>query len=297
MSEAQTAENISKPASQPATPRCAELVAKIGNLDPHPLVCAQAVEKLNAHNASAGALAQFIANDPALAARVMRHANSFSLGKPRQITSLDQALMRLGMRPLRGILTEACIRNTARNVSPIEQLIWENSIITAIGCRETALYLKRPQIAEEMYMLGLLHDIGKLVLLDQVPQFYSQVAALCTKGVTFVDAEKKVLTFAHQLAGSMLAQRWNFPEQHCQIILSHHQTIAAAPRTPVEARRTVLQFADLAAHHLGFGHENGYPAVGKELNQLAKFLGFKRPGIDTILRRMESATTMLPVFR
>lgn len=248
-----------------------EIVAWVGDLPPLPHVAAQALSLIEDPDVTAGRLTELLGGDTALAARVLKIANSAMFSRQREITTLNQAIMTIGFKTLKGVIVAATLRQLNRKFGAVEQMLWENSTCTAIAARTISQRLKRPY-AEESFLLGLLHDLGKLVLMRQVSKEYEQIVIGTTKGVTFVELEQKDLGFSHALIGALVAKKWNFSLDTCQVILHHHDVIAMPPKSELDEKTAIIQTADAIAHALGYGHKEGYPdQMPVAIGMLVKF--------------------------
>ncbi len=235
-----------------------EIVAWVGDLPPLPHVAAQALSLIEDPDVTAGKLTELLGGDTALAARVLKIANSAMFSRQREITTLNQAIMTIGFKTLKGVIVAATLRQLNRKFGKIEQMLWENSTCTAIAARTISQRLKKPY-AEESFLLGLLHDLGKLVLMRQVTKEYEEIINQTTQGLTFVELEQQELGFAHTLIGALVAKKWNFSLETCQVILHHHDQLTFPVKSELDEKTAIIQAGDAVAHAVGFGHLEGYP--------------------------------------
>ncbi len=169
-------------------------------------------------------LADELARDQAITAKVLRLVNSAYYGFFRQISSVKEAVAILGYNEIRRIVLTASVYNSFRRFrgKVIERKIfWEHSL----ACAAAAEILNRESGAElpAAYFAGLLHDIGKLVL----DEFFSKAfeAALIVsleKQIPLHRAEREVLETDHAEVGFWLAERWNLPSVLFNSIRFHH---------------------------------------------------------------------------
>ncbi len=258
-----------------------EIVAWVGDLPPLPHVAAQALGLIEDPDTTAGQLTELLGGDTALAARVLKIANSAMFSRQREITTINQAIMTIGFKTLKGIIVAATLRQLNRKFGPIEQMIWQNSACTAIACRKVAAHLKKPYV-EEVFLLGLLHDLGKLVLMRQIPKEYKEIVATTEGGVIFNDAEQEKFGFAHPLIGALVAKKWNFSLETCQVILHHHDPLPASIEDDVQEKTAVVQLADAVAHSLGYGHTDGYPDAQESMEQIGALFGMEAEDLESV---------------
>ncbi|MCC6952567.1 MAG: HDOD domain-containing protein [Deltaproteobacteria bacterium] len=265
-----------------------EIVAWVNDLPPLPHVASQALVLVEDPDTTAQKLTNLLGQDTALAARVLKIANSAMFACQREITTLNQAIMVIGFKSLKGIIVAATLRQLSRNFGNIEKMIWENSTCTAVGCYQLAQQLKKPYM-DEVFLLGLLHDLGKLVLVRQIPKEYQKIVDGVKKGKLFTDVEQDTLGYAHALIGALVAKKWNFSLDTCQVILHHHDPLDDTVTDLQEEKTAVVVAADLIAHQLGFGHPQGYPDPAPEMARALKRIGVAETEHEALLTRVKEA--------
>lgn len=263
-----------------------EIVAWVGDLPPLPHVASQAIALVEDPDTTAQKLTDLLGKDTALAARVLKIANSAMFSCQREITTLNQAIMIIGFKALKGIIVAATLRQLSRNFGKIEQMIWENSTCTALAANILARNLKKHYV-DEVFLLGLLHDLGKLVLVRQIPKDYEKIVNEVKKGRYFADIEQETLGFAHPLIGALVAKKWNFSLDTCQVILHHHDPMDDTISDIGEEKTAVVIAADLVAHKLGFGHPNGFPDCTEEMTKALLRVGFDQSLHETFLNEVK----------
>jgi putative nucleotidyltransferase with HDIG domain len=194
----------------------------------------------------ARALAEILKRDPALAAHVLRVVNSPVYSPRAQIVSLQQAVARMGAVKIREIALIVACRAGVFNVKGYEtelSEVFRHSVATALFAQEIARQTRNN--VEDAFLCGLLHDVGRPVLLqalvslerDQRAQG-EQRAALKRPTILTLVSE------AHATAGAALAKSWKLPEAVYRAIQNHHE-LGAGP-DPAAVRITAL--ADTLAH-------------------------------------------------
>lgn len=222
-----------------------QLQQAIGRLPALPRVVHQLLQSLEKPNVDVGAVANDIAQDPALTAKTLRLANSSFYGMARQISSVDQAITVLGFRTVRSIATTAAlVRQGAAMAAPHQDLkpLWRHATACALVARELAAGgAISPDIA---YTTGLLHDIGRLVLWTQFPAEQNAVTDYRnTHDCHWAQAEQMVLGFNHCQVGQRLCTHWQLPGPICEAVAMHHGTELAGNGLPV-----LIAGADAVAH-------------------------------------------------
>ncbi len=258
-----------------------EIVAWVSDLPPLPHVASQALALIENPDTTANQLTQLLGQDTALTARVLKIANSAMFSRQREISTINQAIMTIGFKTLKGIIVAATLRQLNRKFGPIERMIWENSTCTAVASRIIGTRLKKAYV-EELFLLGLLHDLGKLVLMRQIPKEYTEVTQVTKKGEMYHEVEQKEFGFAHPLIGALVAKKWNFSTDTCQVILHHHDSIPSKIESELQEKTCLITLADLVAHGLGVGHENGYPDTTADMLALGALFELNESDLEQI---------------
>lgn len=252
-----------------------EIVAWVGDLPPMPQVASQAIAMVEDPTTTAQSLNDLLSKDTALAARVLKIANSAMFSRQREITTLNQAVMIIGFKALKGIIVAATLRQLNKRFGKTEQLIWENSMATAMCSTQLARSLKKPYV-EEIFLLGLLHSLGQIVLLVQsetAKDYKLVLKRIKEESVDYSTAEQEVFGFAHPLIGALVAKKWNFSPDSCQVILHYCDPLEGAkPASELEEKTAIVRLADLIAHAAEIGSPEGYPDPKPGILETMKYL-------------------------
>ena len=159
--------------------------------------------------------------DESLSARVIRIANSVYFSRAGRVQELDTAVANIGLDALRGLFSANMLREMLGGSNLARELIWEHSISTAIISRTLAPYFKcHPG---EGFLCGLLHDVGKILLVKQNSELYKKVVdSALSSNLDFVGWEDKLFEVDHVEVGLYLAGHWNFPLVVKRAIAEHH---------------------------------------------------------------------------
>jgi len=253
-----------------------EIVAWVGDLPPMPHVASRAIQLVEDPNVTAPELTELLSTDTALAARVLKIANSAMFSRQREITTLNQAVMVIGFKALKGIIVAATLRQANKNFGHMEQLVWENSMCSAMCATSISKKLKK-RFVDEIFLLGLLHSLGQIVLMfnKETVDDYKNVLQLVSEGdLDYVSAENDVMGFAHPLIGALVAKKWNFSAETCQAILHYRDPIETKPDSDHDQKTAIVQLADLMSHEAGVGSPPNYPKARADIERLAVLVGF-----------------------
>ena len=203
------------------------LAESLSQLPPMPQVAGKVLEMLESSTVTADRLRQTIEADPALAAAVLRLANSAMFSLPEQVTRVSHAVTLIGFLRLRSLtLTTvlAGLKHTIpQQVAEYRDAIWEHSVNVALAAKAFAKELA-PTWTEEAFVCGLLHDCGRLALLVTRTEDY---AALMRGGeLPTIAAERERLGFDHAELGMALLTQWGLGEPVTTCVEAHHDDAA-----------------------------------------------------------------------
>lgn len=221
-----------------------EIILNAKDLPAMPHVASKVLELAGNPETTAHRLQKVIQDDQAMAARILKIANSALYGCSRKIKTLTEAIVMLGFNTIRSLVVTSAARNMylkeGRTMGLKERLLWEHSIGTAIACR-ILVSGRHPQLAEEAFLAGLMHDIGKLVLNQYASEtFDAVVQEVYNDGRQFIEVERELLGFDHAEVGSLLASKWKLSNALEEAISLHHTEGAC------NEDRLVLCYLDLA---------------------------------------------------
>ncbi len=205
-----------------------EIVASRSDFESLPSHHHQIVTALNSPDCALADVAEAIANDLALSAKLLETVNSSFYGFSQNVSDISQAVSILGLSNTRNIVLAAHIFSQVgkghEHLSLIKE-IWHHSISVAGASRRISLHeTQDPQAAEEAYSAGLLHDIGKLVLLGVAPEPYIEAQRLAREeSHSSWQAEFKLLGCDHAEVGGYLLSRWGLPAELCEAVALHHR--------------------------------------------------------------------------
>lgn len=204
-----------------------ELVSGVDLLASLPGICGRVSALVEDPDSTLQELAQVISQDPGLSAKLLRLANSAFYGRTKGVDTIEQALSIIGMQRVNEIVLGASAIDTFNGI-PNELVsmedFWMHSIYCAIVSRLLALKIKNPRV-DTVFIAGLLHDIGQLVLFHEKPEASRQVLLLTIEDINepdMVEAEQQVFGYDHCQIGAVLAEQWSLPDVLTSAILFHH---------------------------------------------------------------------------
>ncbi len=218
-----------------------ELIQNLGELPPLPQVATRVIRMSSDLNTSAEELKNLIRTDQALSAQVLKIANSAMFGMVREVTTLTQAIMTLGFSTTRSGVLASSVKNLF-NRGPVglqERILWEPALVTALSGSSLSKTLQ-VSVMEEIFLGGLIHDIGKCVMTLKFPEVYGTLLRrIHDQGGDGISIESEAFGFDHAMVGEALLRSWNIAESVEAVARWHHNPQMA----PMEHRRQVALVA------------------------------------------------------
>ena len=263
-----------------------KIIEKIDDLPTLPRTVLKITELVNDPKSSAKDLARVITDDQVLTARLLKLVNSSFYGFPERISTVTGAIVLLGFDAIRNLLLTTSVfdlfANRNRQKKQDQEKFWDHSLGCAVGAKVIGNYLRHDKI-EELFVSGLLHDIGKIVVMMYLADEYTKVVALIAKeNILMTTAENKVLGYNHAEVGKLLAEKWNLPVKLVQVIAHHHQPDNAGSFAMEAA---IVHLADIfcRALNMGYGGDNKIPPLDGSAWERLKI---GTSAIDTIMATM-----------
>jgi len=204
----------------------AAALADLEGLRPFSEVARRVLDQVADEDFEVGSLQDIIEQDPALATKVLRLANSAAFRPREACASIKQAIMVLGSRTLSEVATSLSMMSMFTDLSGIGHTVRNHCAST--GALVRALALHRANTGPNSYIVGLLHDFGKLLLLQAQPATYLKI-----HGNQIADAdtihlrEREVLGFDHAVLGAHILSKWGLPDPVPKVVAWHHQPARA----------------------------------------------------------------------
>lgn len=225
-----------------------DLVRNLQDLPSLPTVVMELLTAIDQDDVDISVLAKKVSHDQALTAKTLRLANSSLYGLQVKVTTIQQAITFLGFHTTRNLITAAAITGCfAHGQCPgfDDRAFWRHSIATAACCKVIARRMRYNQ--DYAFTAGLLHDIGRLVLIRGYVEQYQLVLAYQKENDSYlIDAEQAVMGVDHVVAGVVLAEHWQFSDTIKSAIAYHH-----SPEGPgAGLLATIVHVANAIVHAL-----------------------------------------------
>ncbi|MFC1552825.1 HDOD domain-containing protein, partial [Candidatus Latescibacterota bacterium] len=219
------------------------------------------IEKLSHDtNATSKHYAEILKLDPSITARLLRLSNSAYYSLKRKIKSVQDTVSLMGTREILSIVRLACITSSIKTKPDVEvavKQVWEHSATCAITAKllyEVTDIAKTKELGDELFICGIIHDLGKIVLWSLFPEYYMTFVMNPEVGdYPTVAEEEKFLGVSHSDVGRTLAEHWKLPEQLSDAITFHHNP----SHKPDSEQATMINLADTIAKIVTKQHEEG----------------------------------------
>jgi len=200
-----------------------KVLRKIEHLPSLPQVITKVLPKIDSQDINAIEIAEAL--DQSLTAKVLKMANSayYSGGFSRRINSTHHAIVIIGFDALKEIILTVSLFHTFREIQEIKivQPLWKHSLQSALVSKRLAWAFQYKNV-DEAYLVGLIHDIGKLIIQQHFLDQYHSIYGKQYNSPEILKAEIKLLGINHAGIGGGMAQQWDFPTTLCEAISHHH---------------------------------------------------------------------------
>ncbi len=239
------------------------------------------VSRMDEPDVALSEIASLIEEDPGLASRVLKVANSPFYPYSGKVASVREALIRLGLGSARAIILATSLFDRIKNETGVLDL-WAHSLSVAITSRRLAIQVRFPMV-DEAGVAGLLHDIGKIPYYMFAPELIRQLDSDPEPSYPDHIREKDLFGLSHVEVGARLVTAWRFPLLIRQPIRWHHDPLSA----PGEERQMVLMvsLADQIAQGFGLEHRE-LLTEGEGFLRIAGELGLSEPALLHLMKEL-----------
>jgi HD-like signal output (HDOD) protein len=196
------------------------------------------------------AIEELIVTDTALTSQLIKMANTAFFMGLTKVATVKDAIVRLGTRQVSTLVIMLTQKSNYRSEDAFIQKymtrLWRHSVGTAIGAGWLSTRCGYPQLKDQAFVAGLLHDVGKLFLLTVVDATQNDPKLNFKPSETFLN---EILDNLHTEQGHMLLEQWHLPETYSIVARDHHQDLADTAHMMV----LLVQMADITCNKMGIG--------------------------------------------
>ena len=240
-------------------------------LPPVPEVMQDLIKALNDSNVELNTLSAIISRDPSMSINILKVANSAFYGIPNKVTTIEHAVRMLGLREVASLCLAFGSVHVLRPSSKAPTIdltaFWRHSVAVGVFAKLLGKELNIGFV-NNVYLAGLMHDVGKIVIDRFAHDVYKSVLQLTyDENISVRDAEKRVIGESHDKVGAWLMEKWKLPAIYVNVTKYHH----AVNEAPEEARVMVslVSLADQLVRLRNFGF--GGDTTGVVLKSLESF--------------------------
>lgn len=265
-----------------------QILRKVTQLPAMPQTVLKARQIMSSDSSSFNELAEVLKTDQAIASKILKLSNSAYYGMRGKISSLQHASVVLGLNALKEIIvlagSSSMLAATLEGYGLDAGDLWQHSLGTAFGAKLIA-ERKAPELMEDAFVAGLIHDCGKLVLDEPILERRAKFMSLMEAGdQSFLKAEKSILGFDHSEIAYALCQKWSVPES-LNIAIRYHHTPALSRG---DKMTYIIHLADVLAMMSGLGA--GIDGLAYEMDDKAMAdLNFSADEIPEVMEQMVEA--------
>jgi putative nucleotidyltransferase with HDIG domain len=270
-----------------------EFIEATGELPALPENLTKLNEILENENSTAEDLAKIISTDQALAAKVLKIANSAFYGRVSQVVKISEAVVIIGLANIKNmifsIFLEQLYGNRDEHIDILVSELWKHSLSTALMSSKIMERIN-PEMKETAYTAGLLHDIGELILIKNEKETYNNVLKEVHNEEVLprIVVEESILGFSHADLGAALARKWSLPRHVRNGIFFHHRINDSEPENVIAS---VVYIADLICSSSGIAgsdvKNSGKPVIELAGKEISSRLQFNEKIYETYLEEMK----------
>lgn len=264
------------------------VLTRISSLPTPTKVYEQVTAMLADPKTAAKDIAEVVSADQAITARLLKMVNSPFYGFTEQVTTVSRAITIIGFESLRNLILASSLvdlftpKRKANAFFNLE-LLWVHCLATGVAARAIAKKRGHNSEGEEYLVAGLMHDLGKAVLLQYFPEKVDDILHhVRAQGCLFREGEQQVLHSDHTVIGLAIAEQWGLPAPLRDTIAKHHTPMAADD----QLRASTVHLADIIARALllGSGGDRDMPALD---GGAYKLLGLDDQKLQDVMRDVE----------
>jgi len=231
-----------------------DIVEMAGEMATLPIIFTRINEAVENPESSFSEIGQIISGDSSLSARLLKIVNSAFYGFSNKIETITHAITIIGTAQLRDLVLATTVVEKFKGVSSETinmKSFWLHSISCGLAARIIATY-RHDRNPERFYVLGILHDIGRLLMFLNIPDQMREVIEVSVKEKMILhESEKKIIGFNHAEMGGFLMEAWNLPVTFQNAITFTHDPSSTTPECVTET--SILHVADLICHSMEHG--------------------------------------------
>ncbi|PNR97036.1 HDOD domain-containing protein [Petrotoga sp. 9PWA.NaAc.5.4] len=205
-------------------------------------------------------LQEAVLQSPTLTAKILKLANSAYYALPNKVTKLSQAVNLLGFKTVRNLAlsiftVENYFNEKISNFNPYN--FWIHLVATGVASELLAKYLNFFD-KEEVFMCGILHDLGKIVMAHIMPEIFDMIIKVAEhEKISFCEAENLLSTYSHQQMGKMLFENWNMSDLVIETV-TYHDNPLDSKKENFKKHLYIVNAANVTVNMVYYGYSGNY---------------------------------------
>jgi putative nucleotidyltransferase with HDIG domain len=237
-----------------------ELKGMVKDIPTLPVIYQELFKMMQDPNVTVPEIAEVITKDQSLSTKILHLVNSAFYGYSKQIKTISRAVVILGFRAVRSAALAISVFEYFEGDADSPEInmtkFWEHSIAVATICKVLAEAAKINQ-AEEAFIVGLLHDVGKLIEKRHFPEDFKEIITVAQEQhLSWIDTEKALFQINHATIGKVVFRSWDFPPSVVDAVHFHHNPESSTKFPQLTA---IVHIGDYISSELGYGTPGTYP--------------------------------------
>ncbi len=249
--------------------RIEAIISNIDQLPPLPEVASKVINMVSNPDVSFKLVAQEISKNQAMTTNILKLCNSAFFSKGNEITSIDRAIVTLGLKEVKDIVllvaAKPVLDKPVMGYDLAQGDLWKQGLAVATMSRDIAIAKKRKDLSDIVFTGGIIHNVGKVVIALFVQQAFKQILDLVqTSSISFHLAEKEIMGYNHQEVGEKILVKWNFPPVLRSIVRYYQDPASAPPEHMLEVSIVHIANAICLMGGVGIGNDGLYHEIKDE---------------------------------
>ncbi len=256
----------------------------INFLPPLPVVMTELIDAINSEDADFRTLGKIISKDPQMSLNVLKIANSAFYGLQSKVAGVEQAIRMLGMSEMASLCISCGATQSLKAPKGVETVdlerFWRHSIATGVIAKIICPKLELGRL-DNLYLAGLIHDVGAVVLDRFKHDVYKEIIELTRKeNISIREAEEQVMGASHDTVGGWLMEKWKLPRVFVEVASYHHSVLPASDKYRLTV--AVISLADLFARLTQHGFDGNMNGVVVNETPAFQVLERKNPKLKSL---------------
>ncbi len=272
-----------------------EQIQKSSDLLSLPQAVSELLSEMEKPDFNSDVLSRIVLKDPSLTGRILKIANSSFYHRFSDISTVNQAVVVLGLTTVKCLALSSSVLNPGRleKATGVDTKIFFTNILTVAAAAESIGRVAEFKGGEEVFIGGLLHEIGVIFFLNCYPEEYRQIVEKRVKAVSLVEAERQVFGIDHAEVGYHLALKWHLPKHIAEAIRDHHDYGTLDEK---QSFTNTIRLATLLVDNTNLGYVTDLEGRLEKITRMAELLGLSKEQIDEISGSLMAETVKVAEY-